>query len=171
VAKQLKSVKKVKKSKIYSKQIPYAVGQELGSGAYGRVYQLKDNPNKVIKISRYLTDYGESDNNPHTVKNCRELFKTLKKLKPDNVARIYNYKVMKKGKKFRFYYVAEKLNHISNYDNYYDFENKYDGKEIIPNSKLYFIDCHDENVMECKSGKLKICDLDAIILDGKRKNQ
>jgi hypothetical protein len=154
---------KSEQKKIHSEDVPYVLGPELGRGVFGTVYQLADHPDKVIKISKSLSVKKDGWNiSAQSFYNCKRLFKTLKAAKLKTVAKIYDYKLIKNGNQYFFYYIAEMLNSIDDNNKYIDFREKYSGKYVSKKHKLKFLDCHRGNVMSDKKGKLKICDLDGI---------
>ena len=95
--------------------INFRLGKEIGSGADGEVFEIIDSPN-VIKFS-ILYDCGHT-----SLSDYDRISKTLNYLidhSPQPYARIYEHKYLGQferdgyQKHILYYYVMEKLNHIS----------------------------------------------------------
>lgn len=92
--------------------IPSNLGKEIGAGAHGQVFELTDDPNKVIKISIIYS--------PYFLGNLQEIEKVLKYLinHPDpTAAKIFRYQHLGQYSRswdqetqeyFLYYYIMEK---------------------------------------------------------------
>ena len=144
------------------KLIPWKVGKFLGSGAYGRVYEISNNPNKIIKLSTALSGSYAME--------LDEVFKKLLKVSSKYICKLYDFKFVKvTNNRHYFYYVAEKLirpdyritekmgrAYSNRRGEYYKYLNS---------KKLIHCDAHAYNIMQNKSGRLKFIDLDSFLID------
>lgn len=105
--------------KFCSDKIPVTPSTKLGDGADGDIYEIKDEPNKVIKFS-VAYDYDSDFNN--VFPNVDRCLNYLENNKPSFCATVYNHsflcsgsrKVVNGDQKFiLYYYVMEKLLKIS----------------------------------------------------------
>jgi thiamine kinase-like enzyme len=95
--------------------IPYNLGDELGYGADGQIFELVDYPDRVIKLS-VLYDCKVCENPSY--EEIEKVLTYLEQSKPDTCARVYEHKFMFNGARSTvegdrnyvvYYYVMEKL--------------------------------------------------------------
>jgi hypothetical protein len=102
-------------------KLKYALSNELGFGAHGQVFDLKNYPNRVIKLSIF---YDEFDNKFDSIySKIDENLKFIEINKPLAFAKVYdhdfifhNFRKTVNGDQdyIIYYYIMEKLQEISN---------------------------------------------------------
>jgi len=104
----------------FNYDLSFSLGEEIGFGADGQVFLLKDSPDKVIKLC-VLYDWNEGSID-ETYSNITKTLDFLKEHKPSVCSRVYEYGFLFQGNRYSYngdnkyivyYYIMEKLLKIS----------------------------------------------------------
>jgi hypothetical protein len=155
----------------YQKHIKLKLGKFVGSGAYGKVFALKQYPSRVIKIVN-------ANNGSINFNKVMKFLSALKAKSNTSFVNIHSFGKFKMDGEQYFYYVMPKLKRLgcssrvmNDLYNFY-YTKKMDSvpvktKKFILNTqkvKHKYNDCHGGNLMQDKRGNYKLIDVESFVM-------